>query len=85
MNPLDPHSDLYAQVLADFKRWSANQIPHRPGMFGQTETHFPCKAAYAVAGFDHGEERYTAIRVMVITGSSFDWHVATLARGSTCP
>jgi hypothetical protein len=39
---------LYNQTLKAFNRWSAEQHPHHPGMIGQTETQFPCKAAYAV-------------------------------------
>ena len=73
MKRLDPRSDLYAQVLKEFKRWSEDRNPHRPGMVGQTETHFPCKATYAVAVFDHDKERFTAIRVMVPAGGRVEW------------
>jgi hypothetical protein len=60
-------------VLKDFKRWSKDQNPHSPGMVGQTESHFPCKAAYAVATYDHDQERFTAVRVMVPSGRRVEW------------
>ena len=76
---LNRSNPLYAQVLNDFRRWSAGQNPHSPGMVGQTETHFPCKAAYAVAVFDHDKERFTAFRVMVPAGGRMEWHEVEVA------
>lgn len=73
MKQLDPRNPIYGQALRSFQRWSAEQNPHSPGMVGQTESHFPCKAAYAVAVFDHEKERFTAIRVMVPTGGRVEW------------
>lgn len=61
-------------MLKDFRRWIAEQNPHSPGMVGQTETHFPCKAAYAVAVFDHDQERFTALRVMMPEGRRMVWY-----------
>lgn len=77
MNPLNPDNPIYIQVLRDFRRWSRDQkFIHRPGMVGQTETHFPCKAAYVVAVHDHEKERFTRIRIMV---GYDDWRVIELA------
>ena len=74
MKHLDQHSTLCAQVLRDFKRWAADQLPPDPGMVGQTETHFPCKAAYAVAIYDHDQERFTAIKVMLPEDGRLEWY-----------
>ena len=66
MNQLSPDNPLYIRVLRDFKRWAKDQtFIHTPGMVGQSESHFPCKSAYAVAVFDHDQERFTSIRVMM--------------------
>ena len=83
MKQLEPRKPLYAQVLKDFRRWSADQNPHTPGMVGQTESHFPCKAAYAVAVFDHDEEKFKAIKVMVPASDRVVWRQVLLYKNAT--
>jgi hypothetical protein len=73
---MDPSNPIYGAVLRDFRRWSKDRLPHSPGMGGQTETHFPCKTAYAIAVFDHDQERFTAVRVMTPASGRIDWRVA---------
>lgn len=51
---LNPANPIYAPVLRDFQRWAQDQtFIHTLGMVGQTESHFPCKAAYAVAVYSN--------------------------------
>ena len=78
MTKLNPSNPIYGQVLRAFQRWSNDQIPHTPGMVGQTETHFPCKAAYAIAIFDHDKELFTALRIMVPKGGRVEWREVLL-------
>lgn len=75
MHPLSPDNPIFSSVLRDFRRWSKDRLPRDPGMVGQTETHFPCKSAYAVAVYDHEQERFTYIRVMM---GFDDWKVINL-------
>ena len=70
---LNQDHPLYTPVLRSFKRWALDQeFIHSEGMVGQTESHFPCKAAYAVAVYDHDKERFTYIRVMM---GYKDWQI----------
>jgi hypothetical protein len=73
---LPQDNPLYTPVFRDFKRWSKDQkFIHTPGMVGQTERPFPCKAASAIAVYDHDMERFTYIRVML---GYKDWRVIEL-------
>ena len=60
MNHIPSDNPIRVQVLCAFKRRAKDQgLIHQAGMVGQSESHFPCKAAYAVAVFDHNIERFT--------------------------
>lgn len=73
MIALNPNHPFYAFVVRDFERWAKEQsLIHKAGMVGQSESHFPCKTAYAVAIYDHDKGRFTHIRVML---GYKDWRV----------
>ena len=78
MTPLNPKNPIYAQVLRDFHQWCRYQDPHIEGMVGQRESHFPCKAAYAVAVYDYEKERFTYIKVMSNQTGRTVWYEITL-------
>ncbi|WP_168442474.1 hypothetical protein [Pontiella desulfatans] len=50
-------------------------MPPASGMVGQSESHFPSKAAYSVAVYDHDKGRWTQIKVML---GGDDWRIIKL-------